>query len=221
VCEGQRGTVQGNSGIQLCTCTGGGADAWTACADVCGGVEPTDPFVVVVHPGDGETRLPGVDIPFAALASDPQDGKLTGASIVWTDSLSSKPLGTGETFQKALSAGVHVITVTVTDSDGNVATASFTLKIDDQSPTVAIWHPGDKEIRAANVPIPFIGDADDPQDGALSGASMVWRSNLLVMPIGTGTTFDAALPAGTHVITLTATDSDGNTGSDSLTLFIQ
>lgn len=87
------------------------------------------------------------------------------------------------------------------------------------SPKAEIFHPGDMETRPADVAIAFIGAATDAEDGDLAGASMVWTSDLSG-EIGTGTMFDAPLSAGTHVITLTATDSGGNTGADSLTLFI-
>lgn len=90
-----------------------------------------------------------------------------------------------------------------------------------QNPVATINHPGDGENRAANTDIPFIGVATDPQDGTLSGASLVWTSSLLSTPIGTGTSFNAPLPVGTHVITLTATDSNSNTGTDTITLNVQ
>jgi hypothetical protein len=89
-----------------------------------------------------------------------------------------------------------------------------------QVPQVQINHPGDMENRPANKDIPFVGVATDAEDGDLGGASLVWTSNLSGQ-IGTGTMFNAPLPVGTHVITLTATDSDKNTGKDSLTLYIQ
>jgi chitinase len=89
------------------------------------------------------------------------------------------------------------------------------------NPIATINHPGDGETRNTNDPIPFVGVAADPQDGALSGAALVWTSSELSTPIGTGLTFDASLPAGTHVITLTATDSDSNTGTDTITLNVQ
>ena len=88
-------------------------------------------------------------------------------------------------------------------------------------PVATINHPGDGEIREAGNPIPFVGVATDPQDGALSGDSLVWTSSELSTPIGTGLSFEAALVAGTHVITLTATDSDSNAGTDSITLVIE
>jgi len=87
-------------------------------------------------------------------------------------------------------------------------------------PTAKINHPGDMENRPANMPIPFIGVGNDPEDGVLSGASLVWTSDVSGK-IGIGEQFNAPLTAGTHIITLTVTDSDKNTGTDTITLFIQ
>lgn len=89
-----------------------------------------------------------------------------------------------------------------------------------QPPQVQINHPGDMEMRTAGMVFPFIGVANDPEDGALSGMSLVWTSNLSGQ-IGTGTMFNATLPVGTHTVTLTATDSDGNSAADSLVLYMQ
>lgn len=89
-----------------------------------------------------------------------------------------------------------------------------------QAPQVQINHPGDMEERVAGVNFPFIGVANDPEDGALSGASLVWTSNLSGQ-IGTGTMFDATLPVGMHTVTLTATDKDGNSATDSLVLYMK
>jgi len=89
-----------------------------------------------------------------------------------------------------------------------------------QAPQAKINHPGDMEMRPANMAIPFIGVGTDPEDGTLSGASLVWTSDLSG-EIGAGETFNAPLTAGKHVITLTVTDSDKNTGTASITLYIQ
>ena len=87
------------------------------------------------------------------------------------------------------------------------------------SPTAMINHPGPED-RQAGVPIPFIGVASDPEDGALSGMSMIWTDDL-EGEIGQGEMFDAALNTlGEHTVTLTATDSDGNIGEATLTFEI-
>ncbi|MBI4952228.1 MAG: hypothetical protein HY908_09350 [Myxococcales bacterium] len=85
-------------------------------------------------------------------------------------------------------------------------------------PTVSIYHPGDGETRdVSNGAFPFNGAANDPQDGALTGASLVWTSSLDGQ-FGTGGPFNYLPSVGTHVITLTATDSDLNEGTASITI---
>jgi hypothetical protein len=88
------------------------------------------------------------------------------------------------------------------------------------APQASILHPSDGEERVVDVAIPFIGGAMDAEDGALSGASMSWASDV-DGPIGQGEMFDAPLSTlGQHVITLTATDADGNVGEATITLTI-
>lgn len=66
--------------------------------------------------------------------------------------------------------------------------------------------------------ISFIGSATDLEDGTLNGTSLVWTSSI-DGNIGTGDSFVYdSLSAGTHLITLTATDSDGDTGYDTVTI---
>ncbi len=89
----------------------------------------------------------------------------------------------------------------------------------DEAPTATINHPLDGEMRTAGVPIPFVGSSSDPEDGTLSGAALSWTSDP-GGPLGTGTSFSSALSAGTYVITLTATDSDGNQTASRITLFV-
>ena len=104
----------------------GGAGGATSGAGGAGGFDPLqDPTATINHPGDGQMRPVGVPITFAGQATDPQDGMLMGASLVWTDDLEG-PLGTGQTFNKALNmVGMHTITLTATDVDGNTGTDSI------------------------------------------------------------------------------------------------
>jgi hypothetical protein len=126
-----------------------------------------------------------------------------------------------ETIRLWILAGAPRVDGTVTNCGGSSSSSSSSSgSMIDQIPQVKINHPGDMEMRAVNVPIPFIGVANDPQDGMLSGASLVWTSSLTGQ-FGTGNMFNAPLSAGTHTITLKATDKDGNSATDSLVLYIQ
>lgn len=71
------------------------------------------------------------DLTFVGTASDTEDGTLTGESLVWTTNqttLQVARLGTGESLTARIYSDEcfgtsHLITLTVTDSDGNVRTA--------------------------------------------------------------------------------------------------
>jgi hypothetical protein len=189
---------------------GGGPDAAPPDAD------PAAPTCSITAPDDGSSTAFDVAVQLTATASDPEDGTLSGASIVWRSDQQVAPLGSGGSLSTTLPVGTNVVTCTATDSTGK--TGSDSVSITSRSPFAQINHPGDNETRSvANGAVPFVGLARDLEDGSLTGGSLVWTSNLDGQ-IGTGETFNQTLTAGVHTITLTATDADGNTDAVSITL---
>lgn len=89
-------------------------------------------------------------------------------------------------------------------------------------PTVGIQHPADGDnSRTVGVAIPFDGSAIDVEDGMLVGDALVWTSDV-DGELGTGANIMAPLATeGDHVITLSATDSDGNVGTSSISMYLQ
>ena len=76
------------------------------------------PFGLIITPANLATYAQGVSILFTGSATDPEDGVLSGASIVWRSSIDGQ-IGTGTAFTKSnLSVGQHTITMTSTDSKG-------------------------------------------------------------------------------------------------------
>lgn len=181
-----------------------------------GTIDPSAPTCAITAPADG-TSLPfDENFTFVADASDLEDGALSGASVVWRTSQDNSPLGTDLSLTTPLVPGVHTITCTTTDSDGK--TGSATITVTSYSPVARLNHPGDEDTRPA-AGIPFAGSGNDYEDGALTGGSLVWTSDL-DGEFGTGETFDSPLTAGTNTVTLTVTDSDGNTDAMSITLTV-
>ncbi|GBE04728.1 MAG TPA: DUF2341 domain-containing protein [Nitrospirae bacterium] len=88
-------------------------------------------------------------------------------------------------------------------------------------PAVVITSPFAGSISDEGTNITFTGSANDPEDGALSGSSLVWTSDRDGQ-IGTGLTFDiTTLSRGVHVITLTAADESRATGTASITITVR
>jgi len=86
---------------------------------------------------------------------------------------------------------------------------------------VQITSPREGQVYEQGDIITFSGSAQDPEDGDLAASALVWtRGN--GQTIGMGTTFTTNnLPVGFHVITLTATDSQGNTSQASVSIEVR
>jgi trimeric autotransporter adhesin len=88
-----------------------------------------------------------------------------------------------------------------------------------QPPSVAISAPPNDAVVPSGTPITFTGTATDPEDGALSG-SIVWRSNQVAAPLGTGASITATLAGGRHTITASITDAGGLTTTASIQVVV-
>ncbi len=88
------------------------------------------------------------------------------------------------------------------------------------SPVAQIITPSAESIFNIDDEIQFTGTGNDAEDGELSGISLVWSSDIDGQ-IGTGGTCSIDfLGAGTHDITLTATDLGALTGMDTISITI-
>jgi hypothetical protein len=83
---------------------------------------------------------------------------------------------------------------------------------------VSIQTPVDSARFATGSTAIFAGAVADPEDGT-GTTPLVWTSSLDGQ-IGTGGAFSAALSNGTHVITATMIDADGNTGGAQVTVVV-
>jgi len=87
------------------------------------------PTSVISAPLNGTTFTQGGEISFIGSGTDPEDGQLTGNSLIWTSDKDGQ-IGTGQSFTKSnLSVNTHTITLTAKDSDGATGTDSVTITV--------------------------------------------------------------------------------------------
>ena len=93
-------------------------------------IRPNQPPVpVITQPADGAVFVEGTPITFGGGATDPEDGVLGGASLVWTEG-SGVPLGSGPTVTTStLSALAHRIWLTATDAQGRSGATSIVITV--------------------------------------------------------------------------------------------
>lgn len=134
---------------------------------------------------------------------------LTAAMLLVMASCDSEPAGP---------AANDPPTVEITTPDADSGTNDSEYVYDDFDDAEGMWY----------IDVQLVGTASDPEDGTLSGTALVWttdRSDLQEATLGTGSSITARLYSDDcfgvwHEITLTATDSDGETTTDVRRIFI-
>ncbi|WP_292655051.1 S8 family serine peptidase [Nitratifractor sp.] len=110
------------------------------------------------------------------------------------------------------SVGNHTLTLTVTDDDNATDSDSMVVTAVNNHPPVA--DAGPDKIVEVNTTVHIVGSCTD-SDGSIT--SCVWTEN--GTQLATTAEFDyKPTTVGDHNLTLTATDDDGATGSDSMTV---
>ncbi len=177
-------------------------------------VENQPPTVTIASPADDAEFLDGVAVPLAGSATDPESGTVPANRLSWSSSRDGG-LGSGASLSaSALSVGTHAITLSATDDRGLAGTATVSIEIlPNGSPAATISEPTPGASFLVGDAVTFSGSASDPEDGALTGASLVWASDVDGQ-IGTGASFTfGELSLGAHTVTLTATDAQGQEGT--------
>jgi hypothetical protein len=88
------------------------------------------PSATIQSPSGGSTFVQGQEIIFKGYGYDPEDGALNDTSLVWVSNMDGE-IGTGHIISSSiLSPGQHIITLTVTDSQGQYATDEIIITIE-------------------------------------------------------------------------------------------
>ena len=157
-------------------------------------VGPAAPTAIITSPASGLAIPEGTSVRLAGSATDPQDGALADAALAWSSSIDGA-LGTGSSLEVASpSVGVHTVTLTATDSDGNTGAASVSVLVEDLEfldGTVGNAEVGVVVNSLGNTIRLFqLGDPDERRDIALGASSAVTptgfavRGETAVVPLG-------------------------------------
>ncbi len=119
------------------------------------------------------------------------------------------PGGTAARLRVQASDGFH----TAEDSSDN----SF--GVGNKGPTVAIVSPPPGGTFDASLAVTLQGSGSDLEDGSLGNAALSWSSSR-DGALGTGKLIEKLLTVGNHVITVTATDSNGLTATDTVSFTV-
>jgi hypothetical protein len=234
-----------SSGTQTITAATTDSDGFSASDSVTITIVNDPPIVKITYPEDGAEFAQAQTINLRGLSRDPNTVPVPYAPLpnVQVEWLIDTQFATGHEVSipgGTLSVGTH--TISFTGSDGVLEdTESITITINPNPanlpPSVTITSPDNgalfdellwdaaEEMWYAEVTL--TGTATDPEDGALSGASLVWTTSIdggAPQTLGTGGSRSVRLYApectSTHEITLTATDSAANSATDAITVTV-
>jgi probable HAF family extracellular repeat protein len=195
----------------------GGLSGYYSAQVTVGTLPPNQPPTVQIKPGypdDGMSFPEGVLLPFAAIATDPEDGIIPSPNYSWSSSIDGF-LGTGATITAPLlSVGTHTITVTATDSQGATGTKSFSITITpkpaNQPPVASFtWN-----CTGLNLHQCAFDATSSTDDNGIVSFKWDWGNGRSETK-GIYTVRNTWASAGTYTVTLTVTDTGGLTASTS------
>lgn len=176
-----------------------------------GGNKPPVAVIAALPASIQATDLDGVVVQLNGAAStDPDNDSLT---YQWK--VDGQEVGGSAITEIKLAVGAHVITLSLNDGHGGVATASTTLEILAPSinkPPIVVIAPLPASIPATDadgVQMQFNGSAStDPENDSLTYG---WKVD--EQEVGNSAVIDFKLAIGAHVVTLTVSDGRGGVGT--------
>ena len=185
------------------------------------------PSVRLIYPQGGESFPADEQVNIQWEGLDPDSDDLTYSVYYSTDAGGSyAPIGTGLS-ESSLSWSMDVAKGTVKGlikvvaSDGTLSAedVSGLFSVSPKPPRLAILQPRSNTQLLDSQSVRFRGTGFDLEDGTLGGKNFVWTSNVDGL-LGTGSDIRSGLSSGTHTITLTGSDSDGNQGAAQEMIFV-
>ncbi len=187
-----------------------------SCSEDSSGPKNTAPEVSIAQPADGATRAGVVDVMVEASDDDGIDAVefYVGGTLYTTDT--EKPYS----FEYDMSSAGDTVSIyaKAIDIAGKTAsTNTITITKGGTAPVISSATADVSEVMQGYL-VNLSGDATDAEDGVLEDADIAWSSSLQgSLKEGKNIEYRGFV-IGDHVITMTATDSNGNTVKQSFNL---
>jgi hypothetical protein len=129
-------------------------------------------------------------------------------------------LGSAAVIEATLSIETHDISLTVTDNDGLSSSDTTQVVIESAKVVPVADAGGDQQVEAEygseTVAVTLNGSGSYDPDGSI--VSYLWKEGNVT--VGNSAVIEATLSVGTHTITLTVTDNDGLSSSDTMQVVV-
>ena len=147
-----------------------------------------------------------------AWAAEASDTRVVALDLAGEGTLAITPLAAGET----------LVTVTATDPDGLSASQSFTVTVPNRPPAATDTIPSRTIYKSEADTLDLADHFSDPDGDALTWAAAVSNGDVVALEVSStdGTLILTPLAEGETVVTVTATDPEGLTASQSFTVTV-
>ncbi len=184
------------------------------------GVAPNTPPTANAGPDQTLRDTAGVGSLTVALSgslSSDSDGTI--GNYKWAEGVTTLANGASPTANVSLATGVHTITLTVTDNAAATGSDTVVVTITSNIAPVASAGPDQSVTDADNsggelIGLSAVGSNDS--DGTIS--SYIWSES--VTQIASGLSPSILFSVGIHTVTLTVTDNEGRTGTDTVVITV-
>ncbi|MEM9884318.1 MAG: Ig-like domain-containing protein [Bacteroidota bacterium] len=182
----------------------------------------SSPTLNIINPTNGQSFAAGASLTVQANASDP-DGSITGLEFFY-DGI-SQGIDNVAPYQWLLSnltQGSHTIQIIATDNSGATTQQTVNITVDaaNQAPTVNIVAPTNGQVFPVGANVTVQANTNDV-DGTVTGVEFFY--NGISEGIDNVAPYQRTifnLAAGTHTIQVVATDDDGATAQQSITITV-